>query len=532
MRTTILSRHPLSPLAVVANVKLRDIAKCLERSDDAQKFIDVMDQALETIDFAPRVRNKCVKSLYKMCARHTLLPSSLRFELPGGPMGEVKYRCGSADVLKRECGGREVAIKALWPRSDLSLETMTNRFCKEVITWKSLRHPNILPLQGATMTGNRFAMVSEWMTNGNIKEYTAAHQDTNRFALLVDVAKGLIHMHGRGMIHGDLKGANILVDRDGRACLADFGLLTIASDATNTPSSNSFLEGGTCRWMGPELFNPEKFGLKDGRPTRSSDCYALGMVVYEVLSGRVPFHRYGDYAVVAKVSEGERPERPQGARGAFFGNDIWNLLQSCWMPSPGNRPKIKDVLRRLEDVSRSWTPPPQTITDLPIETAATWEPESSTEESIDGCGFSSTSEMNSPQLSQRHSLEAPSYHVLGAAVRSPGGSGRSTQSLDGQPSSGSQSMETLLRRRSTCTCQEALPQCHTLDEFQAIGAEGCEWQDRALRVFTEKGCHGDLAMRKTRESPGGAEHLRALVQTMLEWMDVQKALNAMPFYYY
>jgi hypothetical protein len=200
--------------------------------------------------------------------------------------------------------------------------------------------------------------------------------------------------------------------------------------------------------MGPELFDPEKFGLKEGRPTRSSDCYALGMVVYEVLSGRVPFHRYGDYSVVLKVSEGERPERPRGAKGAGFGNDIWNLLQSCWMPSPGDRPKIKDVLRRLEDVSRSWMPPPQIIADLPIETAATWDPESSTEESIDGCGFSSTSEVISPQPSQRHSLEgnqvknitfpssyrrltAPSNHVLGAAVRSSGGSGKSKESLDG-----------------------------------------------------------------------------------------------------
>ncbi|KAF9780755.1 kinase-like domain-containing protein, partial [Thelephora terrestris] len=101
---------------------------------------------------------------------------------------------------------------------------------------------------------------------------------------------------------------------------------------------------GTCRWMGPELFNPEKFGLKDCRPTKSSDCYALGMVVYEVLSGQVPFHRYGDYSVILKVSEGERPERPQGAKGPWFGDDIWNLLRHCWEASPSDRPRIKDVL--------------------------------------------------------------------------------------------------------------------------------------------------------------------------------------------
>ena len=58
------------------------------------------------------------------------------------------------------------------------------RFCREVITWKSLRHPNLLELVGVVMTENRFAMVSEWMANGNINEFTAAHPDVNRFELV------------------------------------------------------------------------------------------------------------------------------------------------------------------------------------------------------------------------------------------------------------------------------------------------------------------------------------------------------------
>ena len=58
------------------------------------------------------------------------------------------------------------------------------RFCKEVITWKALRHPNVLPLLGVVVTGNQFAMVSEWMTNGNINQFVKAHQDANRFELV------------------------------------------------------------------------------------------------------------------------------------------------------------------------------------------------------------------------------------------------------------------------------------------------------------------------------------------------------------
>ena len=106
--------------------------------------------------------------------------------------------------------------------------------------------------------------------------------------------------------------------------------------------------------MGPELFSPE---IQDYRRTESSDCYALGMVIYEVLSERKPFHRYTDLAVVGKVVGGERPERPQEAGGVLFTDVMWSVLERCWTPQPGNRPGIGDVLRCLENVSRSWTPP-------------------------------------------------------------------------------------------------------------------------------------------------------------------------------
>jgi len=134
---------------------------------------------------------------------------------------------------------------------------------------------------------------------------------------MADVASGLKYMHDLRMVHGDLKGvrpfpptnssiptpqllsmkANVLVNKDRRACIADFGLSTITGIATRATAgasqasliSNdtlmSFTGGGTRRWMSPELLYPERFGLPESegnRPTRQSDCYALGMVIYEV----------------------------------------------------------------------------------------------------------------------------------------------------------------------------------------------------------------------------------------------------------
>ena len=153
----------------------------------------------------------------------------------------------------------------------------------------------------------------------------------------------------------DVVKANILIDGNGQARLADFGLLAIIPDTASVISSGSFTQAGTHRWMSPELLDPEKFGLKRSRPTANSDCYALGLVVYEVLSGNVPFYRYGNYAVVARVLEGEHPQRPLGAKGVWFNDDIWSVLERCWKPTPSDRPKITDVLLCLEKVSKSWS---------------------------------------------------------------------------------------------------------------------------------------------------------------------------------
>lgn len=175
---------------------------------------------------------------------------------------------------------------------------------------------------------------------------------------------GLIYIHCQGMIHGDLKGvrsqseswfyltdlvsvkANILIDKTDQARLADFGLLTIISDPTNLMSSSSFLQGGTVRWMSPELIDPQRFGLENNRPTKHSDCYALGMVIYQTISGNLPFHQHGNFTVSLKVLQGERPPR-----GAEFTENLWKTLEMCWTSQPNNRPSIEGVLQCLEGLN-------------------------------------------------------------------------------------------------------------------------------------------------------------------------------------
>ena len=137
-----------------------------------------------------------------------------------------------------------------------------------------------------------------------------------------------------------------MIDKIGNALLADFGLLTIISDPANPSSSSSNTQGGSIRWMGPELLVPHKFGFEKSQPTTSSDCYALGMVVYETISGKLPFHKDTDVTASLKVMNGERPRR-----GAKFTEGLWKIMELCWAADPNDRPDIEVVLQFLETAS-------------------------------------------------------------------------------------------------------------------------------------------------------------------------------------
>ena len=137
---------------------------------------------------------------------------------------------------------------------------------------------------------------------------------------------------------------NILIN-NGCACLTDFGLLTIVSGQSTDVSS--LVEGGMVQWMSPELLAPEDFGLMESHPTKESDCYALGMVVYEVLGGQTPFTPL-ESSITRGVLGGLRPERPQGKGGALFTDELWKILGLCWRHKPEERTNAKVVLQCLE----------------------------------------------------------------------------------------------------------------------------------------------------------------------------------------
>jgi len=136
--------------------------------------------------------------------------------------------------------------------------------------------------------------------------------------------------------------------------------------------------------MSPELLDPDQFGFENSRPTKESDCYALGMVILEVLSGQAPFTRYKEFVVMRKVIEGERPGRPEGAEGVWFTDDFWRMLENCWSSQPKDRPTVEAILERLERASTVWQPlPPSADCDAQTET----ETDTDESHSIVSCPF-------------------------------------------------------------------------------------------------------------------------------------------------
>ena len=141
--------------------------------------------------------------------------------------------------------------------------------------------------------------------------------------------------------------------------------------------------------MGPELILPQQFGFEKSRPTKSSDCYALGMVIYETISGNMPFHQHTDLTVFAKVLAGERPPREAG-----FMESLWKMLELCWAPQPNNRPSIEGILQCLEMVANLPEPHSPGVGEEIEEDGDDWDSECGSSDVPNGASSTMKAERN------------------------------------------------------------------------------------------------------------------------------------------
>ncbi|THU85550.1 kinase-like protein, partial [Dendrothele bispora CBS 962.96] len=252
--------------------------------DDAQKFSDVVQDILEKGYLCHEESIRARRLLVRFFETCDKLPSSLFIKGVERPDDHATFGGGFGDVFKAylRADGRCVALKRMRTFQQHSdLLNIRRRFGKEALLWRHLNNKFIVPFLGidAETFPLSLCLVSPWMRHGTVLKHIADHGKSGIDKRLHEVAQGLAYLHSQKIVHGDLRGANILINDEWQACLTDFGL-TVFNDAT--ASSSTSRRGGSVRWMAPELHIPESFGMSSSRLTPETDVYAFGCVCLEV----------------------------------------------------------------------------------------------------------------------------------------------------------------------------------------------------------------------------------------------------------
>ena len=199
---------------------------------------------------------------------------------------------GMAIVYKAKCHrlNRLVAIKIL--KSDLAQnEEFRRRFNAESQAVAQLSHPNIVSVYDVSRGGDMEYIVMELIDGITLKQYMEKRGQLNwreSLHFITQIMRGLSHAHSRGIIHRDIKSQNIMVLRDGSVKVADFGIACLA-DSAQTLTQEAL---GSVHYISPEQ-------ARGDRPDARSDIYSSGVVLYEMLTGRLPFE--GESAVSVAI---------------------------------------------------------------------------------------------------------------------------------------------------------------------------------------------------------------------------------------
>ncbi|KAF7326860.1 Kinase-like protein [Mycena venus] len=317
------------------------------KDDSAQHFLDTvqdtLDQGLFLAQEHIRLAHRMIRKLSEASER---LPSSLFITGVNKQESDPSFGGGFGDVFRGSHNNKPIALKRMryyLSIPDDELRRMHLKFCREVLVWKDMHHPHILPFLGVDQHSfpPALCIVSPWMEHGTVLNYVKVHGHANVNKLLHEIALGLHYLHSRNVVHGDLRGGNILIKEDHTACLADFGL-SIFSDATSPMNPTC---GGSAHWMAPELLYPERFGCLEFARTPASDVYAFGCVCFEIFTGQHPFSNLPGPAATMKVVDGERPERPSGLPAVS--DALWRHMTAYWSQNPTARPLAELVVQDM-----------------------------------------------------------------------------------------------------------------------------------------------------------------------------------------
>ncbi|NSW54177.1 MAG: protein kinase [Anaerolineae bacterium] len=266
-------------------------------------------------------------------------------QLGVGGMGAV-YR-GKDTRLQRD-----VAIKRLQIfGSQADVDQFMKRFEREAIAMAQLQHPNIVGVLDFGQDDQGIFLILQYMPGGSLKDrMTAPFNPQSAAALLAPIADALHYVHDQGMIHRDVKPGNILFDARGNPMLADFGIVKLVEDTPGATLTGTGTAIGTPTYMAPELIG--------GEFDHRVDQYALGIIFYEMVTGKAPFT--GRTPMEAMVAHKYEPLPDPRLLCPGLPQDAWDLIVRVLAKDPEQRyedsGQFSAALRRL---GQPPTPTPQ-----------------------------------------------------------------------------------------------------------------------------------------------------------------------------
>lgn len=235
------------------------------------------------------------------------------------------------------------------------------RMLEEIKITAALRHPNVVQFMGFCLTPP--SMAAEYCPRGSL--YHVLHEQPKaslswlrRVAFAADGAAGMLHLHSRHpqILHRDLNSPNLLVAADWTVKVADMGLSKLLTDSALEHGINSVMTSGggiNPRWLAPEI-------LSGSICTTSSDVFSFGVIMWEILTRRVPWDGETTWAIVGTVQRGARlpltrdmcdiVDTHENVQSTV--DDYIDLMQACWSHEPRDRPDFVHIAQKLREIQR------------------------------------------------------------------------------------------------------------------------------------------------------------------------------------
>jgi serine/threonine protein kinase/Tfp pilus assembly protein PilF len=251
-----------------------------------------------------------------------------------GGMGEI--------FLAQDMSLHRKAVLKFLPEQLASDEQFRERMIREARSAAALNHPNIVTIYEIGEFQTRPFIAMEYLTGKPLSEYCGKVQTQEALSLAAQICDGLRVAHDAGVIHRDIKPSNILVDDDGRAKILDFGLAAVGDDSNLTRTGTTL---GTASYMAPEQARGEQVD-------RRSDIFAVGVVLYELISGVSPFNR-GNLASTIHAVVYDRVD-PIASRSSDCPIELQRIVEKALEKEPEARyQSMQDMLSDLRKLYTS-----------------------------------------------------------------------------------------------------------------------------------------------------------------------------------